>query len=182
MNQARKISSLPLADAGDYLGPGRVTQVAPGELTVELRDGRSTPATMALAYPYAPQVGDVLLVIGKGEEHYVIGVIHGTGQATLAFQGAVDLRAEGGPLTLSSDQGVTLRGPSVEVETPRLQVFAESIVERCTSLFTRVFGALDLRAGDVRTVVEGDSFTTAKNASIVTEEAMTINGDEIHLG
>ena len=36
--------------------------------------------------------------------------------------------------------------------------------------------------GTAHTVVDDTSFMTAKNASIVTEETMSINGDEIHLG
>ena len=50
------------------------------------------------------------------------------------------------------------------------------------SLLQRVTGSLEVRAGQTQTVVEGRSIMTAKNASIVTEEAMTINGEEIHLG
>jgi len=137
---------------------------------------------MALAFPYAPAMGDVLLVIGKGEEYYVIGVLHGTGRSALSFQGAVDLRAVGGPLTLSSDQGVAIRGPELEVEAGKLRMVAGSVVQKFTSLLQRVRGALNVHAGQAHTVVEERSFMTAKNASIITEETMSINGSEIHLG
>lgn len=168
--------------AGDFLGPGRVVEVRPCEVSVEIRKGEQVTAQMALSIPYAPNPGDILLVIGKGEDHYVIGVLHGTGKTELSFKGAVDLHAEGGPLTLSSDQGIQLRGPDIEVTTTKLRTYADSVVQKLGSLLQRVTGSLEVRSGQAHTVVEGRSIMTAKNASIVTEEAMTINGEEIHLG
>lgn len=179
---ARKIRELSAPQPDDYLGPGHVIAVEPHQIEVEIRSGERVHAQMALAFPYAPEPGDVLLVIGKGEEHYVIGVIRGTGRTALAFQGAVDLRAQGGPLTLSSDQGVAIRGPEVEVEAGKLRMMAGSVVQKFTSLYQRVRDSLNVHAGQAHTVVEDRSFLTAKNASIVTEETMNINGNEIHLG
>ena len=167
---------------GDFLGPGRVVEVGPCEVTVEIRTGERVTAQMALSIPYAPNPGDILLVIGKDEDHYVIGVLHGTGKTELSFKGAVDVRAEGGPLTLSSDRGVQIKGPDIEVTTTKLRTYADSVVQKAGSLLQRVTGSLEVRAGQTQTVVEGRSIMTAKNASIVTEEAMTINGEEIHLG
>jgi hypothetical protein len=121
-------------------------------------------------------------VIVKGEEHFVIGVLHGTGKTARSFPGAVELRAEGGPLTLSSDTGVAIHGPTLEIQTGRLETFAGAVVEKLGSLYQRVRGAVNLHAGTTHTVVDDASFLTAKNASIVTEETMNINGSEIHLG
>jgi len=179
---AAKIHELPVPRTEDYLGPGYVVTVEPHEVTVEIRGGERARAQMALSIPYAPAIGDVLLVIGKGAEHYVIGVLHGSGKTSLSFQGAVDLRATGGPLTLSSDQGVAIQGPEVEIQTGKLEVFAGAVVERLGSLDQRVRDGLNIHAGTAHTVVEDTSFMTAKNASIVTEETMSINGNEIHLG
>jgi hypothetical protein len=179
---ARKIRELPSIQHDDYLGPGHVVAVMPHEVTVEIRGGERAGAQMALSIPYEPAVGDVLLVIGKGGDHYVIGVLHGSGKTSLSFQGAVDLKATGGPLTLSSDQGVVLHGPEMEIQTGKLQVFAGAMVEKLGSLYQRVRGALNVHAEKTHTVVDDASFMTAKNASIVTEETMSINGREIHLG
>jgi hypothetical protein len=179
---ARKIVPLPVPGPTEYLGPARVTRVAPHALEVEIRGGERAAAQMALAFPYAPAEGDVLLVIGKGDEHWVIGVIQGTGRAALAFQGGVEISATGGPLTLTSDRGVAIRGPDVEVEAGKLEVLAGSVVERFTSLYQRVRDAWNVRAGEAHTIVDGSSHLTAKDASIVTEETMSINGSEIHLG
>ncbi len=179
---AATIHELPVLRTEDYLGPGYVVTVEPHEVIVEIRGGARARAQMALSIPYAPAIGDVLLVIGKGDEHYVIGVLHGSGKTSLSFQGAVDVRATGGPLTLSSDQGVAIQGPEVEIHAGKLEVFAGAVVETLGSLYQRVRGALIVHAGTAHTVVEDTSFMTAKNASIVTEETMSINGDEIHLG
>jgi Protein of unknown function (DUF3540) len=179
---AAKIHELPAPRPEDYLGPGYVVTVEAHEVIVEIRGGERARAQMALSIPYAPAIGDVLLVIGKGAEHYVIGVLHGSGTTSLSFQGAVDLRATGGPLTLSSDQGVAIRGSEVEIQAGKLEVFAGAVVETLGSLYQRVRDALNIHAGTAHTVVDDTSYMTAKNASIVTEETMSINGDEIHLG
>lgn len=179
---ARQIRELTAPRPDDYLGPAEVIAVEPHELTVEIGTGIRVRARMALAFPYAPEPGDVLLVIGKGEDHYVIGVLQGTGRTALTFQGGVDLRAQGGPLTLSSDQAVAIRGPEVDVEAGKLRMMAGSVVQKFTSLYQRVRDALSVHAGQSHTVVDDRSFMTAKNASIVTEETMNINGSEIHLG
>ncbi|MFT3767998.1 MAG: DUF3540 domain-containing protein [Minicystis sp.] len=179
---ARKIAELPIARTRDYLGPAHVIAVRGAAIEVEIRGGERAEATMALAFPYAPEVGDVLLVIGKDDEHYVIGVIHGKGQTSLSFPGAVDLRAQGGPLTLSSDQGVSIQGPAVEVQAGKLEVYAGAVVQKFTSLYQRVREMLSVRAKQAHTIVDEQSLLTAKTAAIVTEEAMNINGSEIHLG
>jgi len=179
---ARKIHDLLAPRTDDYLGPGHVVAVMPHEVEVLVRGGERARAQMALSIPYEPKVGDVLLVIGKGDDHYVIGVLQGSGTTSLSFQGAVDLRATGGPLTLSSDAGVVIHGPETEIRTGKLGVYAGRVVEQLGSLYQRVHETLSVRAGKAHTVVDDTSFLTAKNASIVTEETMSINGNEIHLG
>jgi hypothetical protein len=179
---ATKLHALPSPQASDYLGPGHVVVVRPHEVEVCIRGGDQVIAEMALSIPYTPEVGDVLLVIGKDGEHYVIGVLHGTGKTALSFQGAVSLTAVGGPVTISSDQGVSIHGPEVEVQASKLSMYAGEVVQKFTSLYQRVREAVSLHAGKTHTVVDDASFMTAKNAAIVTEETMSINGSEIHLG
>lgn len=180
MNAAKQLDLSPRA--GDYLGPATVVSISAQHLEVELRDGTRVEAQMALAYPYVPSAEDVLLLIGRDDEHWVIGVIHGKGRASLTFQGAVDIKAQGGALTLSSDEGVAIHAPKVDVETNKLTMYAGSVVQKFTSLVQRIRETMSQRAKELHTVVDDRALTTAKNASIVTEEAMTINGREIHLG
>jgi hypothetical protein len=74
-------------EAEGYLGPAAVVEVHPHEIVVSLPDGSTARAQLALALPYVPTVGDVLLVIGKASKHYAIGLLHGSGLTALAFQG-----------------------------------------------------------------------------------------------
>lgn len=178
----RKIRLEPAPRPDDYLGPARVVAVEPHAVHVELGDGSRSRARLALAFPYAPEPGDELLVIGKGDEHYVIGVLHGTGTTALSFPGTVDLRAEGGPLRLSSDRGVSIQGPALHIEAGKLAVVAGAVVQTLDSLCQRVRGALSVHARRTHTVVEERSLLTAKDAAILTEDTMSINGREIHLG
>ncbi|AGP41659.1 hypothetical protein BE04_30800 [Sorangium cellulosum] len=50
----------------EYLGPAHVLEARGHAVVIELPEGERAEATMALAIPYAPAVGDVLLVIGRG--------------------------------------------------------------------------------------------------------------------
>lgn len=179
MREPRKAGDVaPLV--ADHLGPARVVSVAPHEVCVDL-DGHEVPATLALAFPYRPALGDTLLVIGKGSNHYVIGVIHGTGQSALTLPGDVAIRASG-ELSLSGDRGVRLSGPEVALEAPTVRVTAGALIQKLTSAYQRVREMLSVHAGEQETVVDGAALTRAKSASVLTEESMSINGKQIHLG
>jgi Protein of unknown function (DUF3540) len=179
----RSIQSQPQpAGAALYLGPGHVTAVHGPDVEVTLGEGTTARARLALAFPYAPAPGDELLVVGKDGEHYVIGVLQGSGRTALSFQGDVDVRAEGGALRLSGDAGVAIRAPELEIEVGKMRVMAGAVVQRFASLYQRVSAMLSVHAGQTHTVVDDSAITAAKSAAILTEETMTINGSEIHLG
>jgi hypothetical protein len=178
--------ALPPAAApapAEYLGPARVTASEGGRIAVEIPD-RAGPVAVEPAFvlPYDPAIGDVLLVIGRGEKHYAIGVLHGTGTTALTLQGNVAIHAEGGALSLSGDKGVAIRGPEIEVEGGKVQMVADAVVQKLNSVYKRVSGLLSVRAGEAHTVVERTSFTHAKNATLLTEETATVNGKQILLG
>lgn len=172
----------PAAGREDYLGPAEVTRVSAGSVEATLPGGGAITARMALAVPYQPVIGDVLLVIGKGEDHYVIGVLRGRGQTRLALQGDVDLHATDGTLRLSADKGVRISGPEVAIETRRLGVVAGTLVEHLSSVVRRVTGLLSVQAGDAHTIADGTILQQSKNASILTEETVAVNGRQVHLG
>lgn len=163
------------------LGPGQVLEVAPTGLTIALPGRGSVRAKLAVAFPYAPSVGDDVLVIGKAGAYWVIGVERSTAPACLSVSGDLELRA-GGKLTLSAEDGVALATPDVEIRTKKLRVFAESVLEHAQSMALRVREVYTLFAGQSNTVVEGTHVTQAKRAKVVTEETVSINGREIHLG
>ena len=168
----------------DYLGPAEVVEITDEGVRARLpgHGGAVVTATLALALPYAPVIGDLLLFIGKGEQFYAIGVLRGAGKTSLRLQGDVDLHAEGGALHLSADKGVVIQAPEVDIETGRLRTVASVVVEKCTSFYQRVSALLSVHAGQSHTVVDEASFSRSKSAAILTEETVTINGKQIHLG
>jgi len=166
----------------EYLGPASVLRVEGSEVVVELPDGRDARVTLAFAFPYALAPDDVLLVIGNGDAHYAIGVLQGAGRTTLTFPGDVELRAEGGAQRLRGDKGIELRGPELAVQVDKLKMVAGAVTERFSSLVQRVQSLLSVQAREMHTVVEESAVTHAKTATVLTEETMTINGKEVHLG
>jgi hypothetical protein len=166
----------------DYLGPAEAIEVSPVRARVRLGD-TVVDAQLALAFAYEPAVGDTLLVVAKQGRAYVIGVLAGRGRAKLAIAGDVDLHAIGGTLRLRGDTGVEIDGRDVRIgATHKLRVVAEHAVSSFESLTRRVRGLLSSQAGDKLETVDGSRIDRSKQATILTEETMSINGREIHLG
>jgi hypothetical protein len=172
----------PISSLAEYLGPAPVLRVEGSDVVVELPGGAAVRAALAFAFPYAPAPGDVLLVIGKDDAHYAIGVLQGAGRTTLTFPGNVDLRAEGGALRLWGEKGIELAGPGLSVQVDKIQVIAGAVTQKLASLVQRVRGLMSVHAGELDTTVDESAVTRAKNATVLTEETMTINGKEVHLG
>jgi hypothetical protein len=166
----------------DYLGPAEVTAVDLHDLTVRIGPEHEVDARLALAYPYQPVPGDLVLTIGQGDDYYVIGVLRGSGRTELAFEGDVALRAVGGRLDIHADQGVQVCGPEVEIRTGRLRITAESLVEKVNRAYQHVRELLTCRAGRMHTVVDDSSIAKARRTTILSDENATINGKQINLG
>lgn len=166
----------------EYLGPASVLRVEGSDVVVELPEGAEARAALAFAFPYAPAEGDVLLVIGKDEAYYAIGVLQGAGRTTLTFPGEVELRAEGGALRLWGEKGIELLGPEVVVQADKLRMIAGAVTQRFASLVQRVQDLVSTHARSVHTLADESVVTQAKSASVLTEETVTINGKEVHLG
>lgn len=182
-NLAKIIGPAPANALGEvFLGPADVREVQANTVTIELPHGEMVEALFAFAFPYEPSVGDTLLVIGKDGQHYAIGVLRGLGKAALSFEGNVDLRAVGGKLTLSADQGIEMEAPEVGIRTRNMRVYADKLVQKLSFLHQRVVGLFDVQAKEMHTVVDGETTTRAKSATITTEEIVTINGKQVHLG
>lgn len=177
----RKIRSMP-RDVEQYLGPAQVKAVSAHEVVVSLPSGEVTSVRLAFSLPYAPAVGDILLVIGKSSNYYAIGVIQGSGQTDLSFQGNVQLRSVGGKLSLSGDEGVEIRGTKLDVYTGVIRMIARDVFQTFESVCQRVGSLLRVHAGETQTLVDGGTYTQSKTAAILTEEAVTINGREVHIG
>ncbi len=166
----------------DYLGPAVVTHCGAQTLSVELPDDSHAQAQMALAFTYEASVGDVVLIILRGERAYVIGVLHGSGQSVLTLPGNVNVRAANGTLRLSGDAGVIIDGPEVAIHATKLQMVAKTVMQKFTNVRQRVTELFSLHTGQSHTLVEGSSYSQAKSTAITTEDTITINGKSIHLG
>lgn len=179
------LAASPLADsvrADDYLGPASVTETTSHEVQVELPDGTLRRAEPAFTIPYQPAPGDVLLVITRGPRCYAIGVLHGTGKTVLSLPGDVEVRAESGTLRLYGEKGIELLSPEVLIHSEKLRMVAGSVTQKFTSLVQRVRDLLSVQAREIHTVADDSHLTKAKSATVLTEETMTINGKQIHLG
>lgn len=179
--QAQRPFGLGTGAVVDYLGPAIVAEVRGPEVTVDV-GGQRAVARLAFSTPYEPIEGDTLLVIGGPGGHYAIGVLDGAGRTVLSVPGDVDVHAVGGTLRLTGDRGVQVDGGAVELRAQKLQVFAGAVVERLGTVYQHVREMLSVRAGERQTVVDGASLEKARSASILTEETVSINGKQVHLG
>jgi hypothetical protein len=179
------IESLTLTD--DYLGPARVHAMEGGTPVVTIA-GREVRARLALAFPYEPSEGDELLVISRGDgtpsaprAAYVIGVLESKGGIALRFMGDVRIQAVGGKLELEGDEGVRVRGKSIDLVANKVKTLADSIVERANDVYRRVKDTLSEHSGEKRVLVDGALSTRAETAATATSGVITMNGKEIHL-
>ena len=181
MSNVARLRIEETADKGLYLGPAAVAAVHPAEIEVDLPKGGKVHARLALAYAYEPAPGDEVLVIGNAEGHWIIGVVRGKGPAVLHFPADAELRAAG-TLRIAADRGVEVSAPEFSVTTKKIRMIASEVVHAFSTLRQRVTELMSVQAGQTHTVVEGSMHSQAKNATILTEEKVSINGKEVHLG
>ena len=182
-NTAKLIAIKPQRPAdGVYLGPAHVMRSGNREVRVRLETGDVVDAQLAMALPYISVEGDVVLVTGRDERHYVLGVLSGSGQTALHFRGDVDLRSIGGNVTIHADKGVKLQGDEVAIEARQMSVVADALVQRFNSVMQRVRGLFSSRVKQAQLIVDETAFSKAKSATLLTEESVVINGEQIHLG
>ncbi|MFO0550572.1 MAG: DUF3540 domain-containing protein [Polyangiaceae bacterium] len=166
-----------------YLGPGQVVEFDGPRVVCELRDQSRVSAELAMPIAYQPCVGDVLLVITQEtDEAYVIGVLSGQGRSKIELAGDVDVRAVGGKLRLSGDNGVSVEGPELDVVVDRYKLAAQSVVQRCATLYQRARELFTLEARDAHQLVERDFVARSNSATLVAEEKVVVNGNQVHLG
>lgn len=182
MASTAEVISLPAIAGAALLGPATVVSVEPEGVWLSLRDGRRARATLALALPYEAAEGDVVLAIGDGRDSWVIGVIQGRGKTALRIQGDVEVHAVGGTLALGGDRGVTVTGGEVGVVAKELRIAAGAIVQKSETLYQRVRDLFSIHAKRTHEVVDDTAFSKAKSQTMLTEDAMTINGKQINLG
>jgi hypothetical protein len=164
-----------------HLGPATVTGTRGPEVEV-VCNGREISALNALAFPYQPQRGDVVLLVAQEERSYVIGVLSAQGDMSLNFPGNVHFRAPKGSVQFTSGTGIEMQAPEVKVTARAYTVLAKTLTEKVTSAFRWVKDIASLKAGRQRTHVEGASYERAERRVIKAKKDVRVNGDRIHLG
>ena len=81
------MSATVLFQAAEYLGPASVIRLEGATPICEVPEVGEVRAELALAFPYEPTLGDELLVIGKRDRYWVIGVLRARGEVSLRFMG-----------------------------------------------------------------------------------------------
>jgi hypothetical protein len=162
-----------------YLGPATVTAVTDDTIRVVTDEGERS-AILALAVPYRPVKGDVVLAIGD-EELFVIGVLSGSGVARLEVPGDLELSAVGS-IRIQGGRGLSMNAPDVAVKADRLELAAERMVGRFGRVYEWVRETLKTSAERVRTSVRGSYALRAGRVHAVGEQDVKIDGKQIHLG
>jgi hypothetical protein len=159
--------------------PATVLAIAGDRLRLKTDEG-DVWGHMALAYPYQPVRGDVLLVAGE-EPCYVIGVLRGSGRTVLSVQGDLELRATG-QVAIASSRSIRLEAPDISIRGDRFEVAVRAAFERFMDCYRDVKNCLHLTAGRTRTVVEESYDLQAGQITQIAEKTVVIDGREIHLG
>ena len=164
-----------------YLGPARVLESAGGRVRLALHEQEAW-ALLALAYPYRPEAGDIVLAVGQDETFWVIGVVRGTGVTSFVAPGSIVFSAPSGSIELSAGHGVRIKAPEVEVKAGRLRLAAKSAIEKFGNAWRWVRETLQVRAGRTRTVVSEDCTLRAERILERATGTVTIDGEKINLG
>jgi len=178
------IDPVAAADVGPAplkLGPGQVTRVLGRYVEVDFLGDRAR-AQMALGYPYEPVDGDSVLCIAQDDACYVIGILAGRGRVRFVAPGDLELRAPRGRIDLISERGIRMKSRDISITAGNVAVVARSIMETFTEASRWVKDAFQIRAGRMRSKVDGDF---RLNAGEIVERAqgeVKIDGTKIHLG
>ena len=166
----------------DFMGPARVLQVSGDRVVARRSDGAEVDVRMAMALAYRPVQGDLLLVVGGAEGDFALGVLEGTGQSSLAIAGDLELHAVGGELSLRGDRGLRLQSPEVAVVTDKFKLFADTAVQKVSTLAQSVRDLWTIKTKRAHIAVDDELHQRSKTATVLTEEEMVFNGKTIHIG
>lgn len=161
------------------VGPASVRGVEGNRVLLSLPSGEAE-AELALAWPYSPRKGDVVLVIGN-EELYIIGVLRAQGATRLSMPGDVVVEA-GGKLKLKAADAVEIEAPQVRVRADRFETVARAIFERVMDAYRWASGVIQTSAGRTRTLVSGTATLQAERICETATKDVRIDGERINLG
>jgi len=204
-----------------FLEPAEVLGTIDDGIEVRVA-GEARVARSAIAE--TASVGDEVLVAGE-EDLYVVGILRRIGPRTIrvspgdrvrlvddrgallfeygdgyarvaAPRGDLELVAPRGAVKLRGAHGVSVAGPSLDIDaeridakakrvrlrTERLESVAKTVISKAANVYTSVENLAQLLAGRVRTLVKGSCQLHARKTRIVSEKDTRIYGEKIHLG
>lgn len=162
-----------------YLGPATVQSIRDDRVVLKTPSGEAE-AELALAYPYRPARGDLVLAIGE-DKLYVIGVLRGRGKSSFSVPGDLEIRA-GGTLDLAAERAVTIRSPHVTLRADRLETVARAAFERFVDSYRWVKDLCQVAAGRSRVLVDGAATLNAERIVERARKDVMIDGSRINLG
>lgn len=164
-----------------YIGPARVLEAYGPRVRLEMSE-RDVWGIVAIPYPYRPEPGDLVLIIGRGDDMYVIGVIEGKGTTTFTCPGDLKFFAPKGKIDFASTEEITIRSPKVRINAKKLEFIAQTVIERFENARRFVKETLKIYAGRMGTIVE--STYRVKGMRIIgrAKKEVKLDGRKIHLG
>jgi Protein of unknown function (DUF3540) len=153
---------------------------AEGDFVVVMLEGVEVAARVAVAL-YRPAPGDDVLVACQADRSFVIGVLRIAGAAVLLAPGDFTVRSTG-VMDLVSARQARLAAPRLSLEASTLQVVARSVAERFEKARRWVRDSFQVRAGRLRTDVDGTCETQAGRIVQCADGQVKIDGESIDLG
>ena len=163
------------------LTPATVLEATGRKLVVLTPEGAVT-AENALAFPYQPVKGDSLLVIGRDDHWYAIGVLQAQGDMLVAFPANATFAAPRGEIKFKSGMGVEMHAPNVRLRAGKLELVAKTISETADNVYRRIRKLLKLDAGSSQTNVEETAHTKCGRYVVKAKQDVKMDGDKIYLG
>jgi hypothetical protein len=112
--------------------------------------GEVALATMALGYPYKAEIGDIVLVVGQHRCLYVIGVLKALGKTSFFVPGDFEICAPRGRISLVGGKGIEIKGPDFKITASKIELVAQTLIERLREATCWVKETWQIRAGRVR--------------------------------
>lgn len=139
-------------------------------------------AQAAIGPFYRPVLGDVIVALGQGEQCYIVGVLHGTGDVVIESPRNMTVMAPNGSIDLFAAKGLRAYSPEITLRATRLELVARSVFERFGSAYRWVKDCFQVRTGRLRVVSKGSYQLRAQRIVELAEKDVKIDGQRVGLG
>jgi len=172
-------TEIPLAQ-DTFFGPARIVEIDGKRVQVETPDAFPW-ARVAVVHCYRPTVGDQVVVAGRGEEWFVIGVLDAKGPTVFTAPGDMEFHAPRGNMKFQASERLQLRARMLDLMGETVEVAAKTLVQTAQEILTWARKGLRLRSESMRTDVEKLSHHKAGEIVQDAKGDARINAKTIHL-